>query len=157
MQHTGSVVPVWAIGPQASAVLGTHDHTDLFDLLRGAKVAQSAPSTTTTVTQTRTVTGPTTTVAVPAKPGKPRVGLAVGAGATRKSGVAISVAAVDAKTVKATLKQGTKTISTKALQSSGGIAHLTATKAKKGTVKVTVTATGAGGTTSKSTTTKLKK
>jgi alkaline phosphatase/streptomycin-6-phosphatase len=157
MQHTGSVVPVWAIGPQASAVLGTNDHTDLFDLLRGAKVAQSTPSATTTVTQIQTVTGPTTTVAVPAKPGKPRVGLAVGAGATRRSGVAISVAAVDAKTVKATLKQGTRTISTTALQSSGGVARLKAAKAKKGTVKVTVTAAGAGGTASKSTTTKLKK
>lgn len=34
-QHTGSVVPVWARGPRASEVLGTNDHTDLFDLLRG--------------------------------------------------------------------------------------------------------------------------
>ena len=34
-QHTGSVVPVFAQGPGASAVLGTTDHTDLFDLLGG--------------------------------------------------------------------------------------------------------------------------
>ncbi len=34
-QHTGSVVPVWARGPGAARVLGTHDHTDLFDLLQG--------------------------------------------------------------------------------------------------------------------------
>jgi hypothetical protein len=34
-QHTGSVVPVWAGGPGAAAVLGTNDHTDLFDVLRG--------------------------------------------------------------------------------------------------------------------------
>jgi alkaline phosphatase len=33
-QHTGAVVPVWAIGPRAASVLGTNDHTDLFDLLR---------------------------------------------------------------------------------------------------------------------------
>lgn len=33
-QHTGSVVPVWAIGPRAASVLGTNDHTALFDLLR---------------------------------------------------------------------------------------------------------------------------
>jgi len=157
MQHTGSVVPVWAIGPQASAVLGTNDHTDLFDLLRGAKVAQTAPSTTTTVTQPQTVTGPTTTVSVPAKPGKPRVGIAVGAGATRKSGVSVSVAAVDATSVKVTLKQGTKTLSSKSLQSHGGIAHLAATKAKKGTVKVSVTAKGTGGTATASATTTLKK
>jgi alkaline phosphatase len=34
-QHTGSVVPVFAQGPGASAVLGTTDHTALFDLLGG--------------------------------------------------------------------------------------------------------------------------
>ncbi len=34
-QHTGAAVPVWAAGPQASAVLGTHDHTDKFALLQG--------------------------------------------------------------------------------------------------------------------------
>jgi alkaline phosphatase len=36
-QHTGSVVPVWARGPRASRVLGTNDHTDLFDLLQGGR------------------------------------------------------------------------------------------------------------------------
>lgn len=34
-QHTGAVVPVWAIGPGALDVLGTNDHTDLFDTLGG--------------------------------------------------------------------------------------------------------------------------
>ncbi|MGE4120441.1 MAG: alkaline phosphatase [Solirubrobacterales bacterium] len=34
-QHTGAVVPVWASGPGGLAVLGTNDHTDLFDLLGG--------------------------------------------------------------------------------------------------------------------------
>jgi alkaline phosphatase/streptomycin-6-phosphatase len=34
-QHTGSVVPVWAAGPGAFDVLGTNDHTDLFDVLQG--------------------------------------------------------------------------------------------------------------------------
>jgi alkaline phosphatase len=34
-QHTGSVVPVWAAGPGAAAVLGTTDHTDLFAVLGG--------------------------------------------------------------------------------------------------------------------------
>jgi alkaline phosphatase len=32
-QHTGAVVPVWASGPGGLAVLGTNDHTDLFDTL----------------------------------------------------------------------------------------------------------------------------
>jgi alkaline phosphatase len=35
MQHTGSVVPVWASGPGAARVLGTTDHTDSFSLLQG--------------------------------------------------------------------------------------------------------------------------
>jgi alkaline phosphatase/streptomycin-6-phosphatase len=34
-QHTGAVVPVWASGPGSLAVLGTNDHTDLFDTLGG--------------------------------------------------------------------------------------------------------------------------
>ncbi|RXF72618.1 alkaline phosphatase [Hansschlegelia zhihuaiae] len=34
-QHTGAVVPIWAKGPGASAILGTTDHTDLFDILQG--------------------------------------------------------------------------------------------------------------------------
>jgi hypothetical protein len=156
-QHTGTVVPVWGIGPQSSAILGTNDHTDLFDLLRGAKEAQGAPSTTTTVTNTTTVTGPTTTVRIPTPAGKPRVGLAVGAGATRASGIAVSVVANDAKTVTVTAKQGTKTITTRKLQSSGGSAKLRTVSAKKGLVRITVTAKGTGGTTTKSSSIRLKK
>jgi alkaline phosphatase len=34
-QHTGAVVPVWASGPGALEVLGTNDHTDLFQTLGG--------------------------------------------------------------------------------------------------------------------------
>jgi alkaline phosphatase len=34
-QHTGAVVPVWAAGPGGLAVLGTNDHTNLFDVLGG--------------------------------------------------------------------------------------------------------------------------
>jgi alkaline phosphatase/streptomycin-6-phosphatase len=34
-QHTGAVVPVWGIGPGALGVLGTNDHTDLFETLGG--------------------------------------------------------------------------------------------------------------------------
>jgi alkaline phosphatase len=34
-QHTGAVVPVWAAGPGALGVLGTNDHTDLFETLGG--------------------------------------------------------------------------------------------------------------------------
>ncbi len=167
-QHTGSVVPVWAIGPQASAVLGTNDHTDLYDLLRGGKVSQDAPSNTTTVTETvtgptktvtgptKTVTGPTTTVTVPAKPAAPRVGLAIGS-ASRRGGVSVSVAVVDAQGVKIALKQGGKTLSSKNLNNAGGPVKLDASKAKKGSVTVTVTASGDGGKTTKSASVKLKR
>jgi alkaline phosphatase/streptomycin-6-phosphatase len=34
-QHTGAVVPVWAAGPGGLTVLGTNDHTDLFDTRLG--------------------------------------------------------------------------------------------------------------------------
>ena len=34
-QHTGAVVPVWANGPGALGVMGTNDHTDLFETLGG--------------------------------------------------------------------------------------------------------------------------
>jgi hypothetical protein len=34
-QRTGAVVPVWATGPGGLAVLGTNDHTNLFDTLLG--------------------------------------------------------------------------------------------------------------------------
>lgn len=34
-QHTGTVVPVWGKGPGSLNVLGTNDHTDLFDTLGG--------------------------------------------------------------------------------------------------------------------------
>jgi alkaline phosphatase len=35
-QHTGAVVPVWGRGPGSLSVLGTNDHTDLFDTLTAA-------------------------------------------------------------------------------------------------------------------------
>ena len=34
-QHTGAVIPVWALGPGALDVLGANDHTDLFHTLGG--------------------------------------------------------------------------------------------------------------------------
>ena len=34
-QHTGATVPVWGIGPNATEILGTNDHTDLFHTLGG--------------------------------------------------------------------------------------------------------------------------
>jgi alkaline phosphatase len=33
----GRSTPTFASGPGAAAILGTHDHTDLFDLLQGRR------------------------------------------------------------------------------------------------------------------------
>ncbi|MCW3038532.1 MAG: 6-phosphatase, partial [Solirubrobacterales bacterium] len=79
-QHTGTVVPVWATGPQAANILGTNDHTDLFDLLRGVKDDQDAPApstTTSTVTGTRTVTTPGAPAVTTSPDRTPRLGVAV--------------------------------------------------------------------------------
>ena len=35
--HTGAEVPLWASGPQAANVQGTHDQTDIFSILNGFK------------------------------------------------------------------------------------------------------------------------
>jgi alkaline phosphatase len=36
-QHTGAVVPIYGGGPGSEQILGTTDHTDLFDILQGKK------------------------------------------------------------------------------------------------------------------------
>ena len=88
-QHTGTVVPVWAIGPQAANVLGTNDNTDLFDLIRSAKTAESAPSNTVVVPgPTQTVTAPAETVPQPTAPSSTAAfaaGAAVAQVVTRRS------------------------------------------------------------------------
>ena len=35
-QHTGATVPVWGSGPRALGILGTNDHTDLFEVMGGS-------------------------------------------------------------------------------------------------------------------------
>lgn len=73
-QHTGSAVPVMAIGPQAANVSGAHDLTDLFPLIsfqrKPSQLEQPKPVTVTETTTVPapavTVPGPTTTVPGPA-------------------------------------------------------------------------------------------
>ncbi|WP_354698300.1 hypothetical protein DSM112329_03972 [Paraconexibacter sp. AEG42_29] len=143
-QHTGTVVPVWASGPQAANVLGTNDHTDLFDLLRGNKDAQATPGPVTT-TVTNTVTTPARTVTTPAVV-TPRVGAAVlrtiTAKALKSSGIAVSIAQVGVKSLVVTLKRGTRTVTRKTLGASATATTLKDPKAKKGTYKVTVAGGG---------------
>ncbi|ADB54097.1 alkaline phosphatase [Conexibacter woesei] len=65
-QHTGSAVPVMAIGPQAANVSGAHDLTDLFPLISFQRTpSELEQPETVTVTQTTTVPGPATTTTVP--------------------------------------------------------------------------------------------
>ena len=34
-QHTGAAVPIYGVGPGSRSILGTTDHTDLFDIMQG--------------------------------------------------------------------------------------------------------------------------
>ena len=43
-QHTGAAVPVWGKGPGALDVLGTNDHTDLFNVLNSARDGRPLPA-----------------------------------------------------------------------------------------------------------------
>ncbi len=75
-QHTGSAIPVMAIGPQAANVSGAHDLTDLFPLISFQRTpSQLEQPETVTVTQTTTAPGPTVTVTGPTTtvPGPERV------------------------------------------------------------------------------------
>jgi alkaline phosphatase/streptomycin-6-phosphatase len=140
MQHTGAVVPVWAIGPQAANVLGTNDHTDLFDLIRFAKAPQSAPSDTVvvpgrsqTVTQTQTVTtpGPTVTVTAPSAPSSApatpafaataAVGETISRPALRRGGLRVAVASTDDVDVSVRATAGGRTVATGSGRGSGDI------------------------------------
>jgi alkaline phosphatase/streptomycin-6-phosphatase len=136
MQHTGAVVPVWAIGPQAANVLGTNDHTDLFDLIRFNKTAQTVPTNdvpvpgpTRTVTQTVTTPGQTVTVTTPSAPSAaatpssapapgPRFATAATVGQTirratlRRSGLAVEVVSTADVRIAVRVSAGGRTVAT---------------------------------------------
>lgn len=150
--HTGAQIRVAAKGPQAANVTGLIDQTDLFQTLLGRAPSTLPGGPTTTVTTpgpTTTVTGPTKTVTAPAATPKPGAGLALGSSSISRralrSGVAVSVVARDAQTVRVELRRGSKRLASKTLGASGGSARLKA-KTGRGTLKVVVTATGKGGT-----------
>jgi alkaline phosphatase len=168
MQHTGATVPVWAIGPQAANVLGTNDHTDLFDLIRFAKTPQTAPSssvqvpgpTVTVTTPATTVTAPTQTITTPSSASSNPAPVAFAASAVvaprvarssfRKRGLDAAYVTNVAGTVAVKVTAGSKTLATgskSASSGSGGVsARPTAAgrKAKAGRVTVRVTISGSG-------------
>jgi alkaline phosphatase len=176
MQHTGATVPVWAIGPQASNVLGTNDHTDLFDLIRFAKTAQTAPSDTvqvpgpsvTVTTPAVTVPGPTTTVTAPsAASSQPKpadfAASAVFPGSTglkafRAHGLDVAYVTNSTGEVTVRITAGGRTLASGSDTTDAGSGELVARptaagrKAKKG--KVTVKVTLSSGTVAPITTTK---
>lgn len=137
--HTGSQIRVAASGPQAANVTGTIDQTDLFDTMLGR-------------TPSKVATPPT-----PPAPGAPsaRPALAVvadkkiSAKALKTKGLRVSTSASATTSVKVTLLKGSKVLATKTLGSAGGTTYLRARSSVKGAVKVVVTATGPGGSTSK--------
>ena len=143
-QHTGTVVPVWAIGPQAANVLGTNDHTDLFDLLRGEKENQPTPAATTnTVTSTNTVT-----TAVPTAPSMdrtPRLGVAairaITAAALRATGLPVAVTGLNVPTVMVKLSRSGRTVAKKTVPGNA-TTSLKVKGARRGTYRLSVSGGG---------------
>ena len=147
--HTGTQIRVAAIGPQAANVTGTIDQTDLFDTMLG-RTPSVLPSAAPTVTVTASPT-PAPTVTITSAPAptaapatKPKVSLAAPKKIKQKANTWISVSASEATSVKVRITQG-KTKVSKTLGATGGSIELP--KLAKGSAKVEVIATGAGGTT----------
>lgn len=150
--HTGTQVRVAAKGPQAANVTGLIDQTDLFQTILG-RTPSELPKNTETVTTTvttpaTTVTTPAQTVTTPAAPVAPRAAVTAPSSirrqALKSSGLKVAVAASDARTVTVELRRGSKRLTRKTVKANGGTATLKAAT-KPGTVRVVVTARGAGG------------
>jgi alkaline phosphatase len=144
--HTGAQVPLWASGPQAANVQGTHDETDTFAILNG-KTPSTLPGggTTTVPGPTTTVTGPTTTVPGPSVPStKPRLIVAgvrtIALKQLRAAGVPVSVTGLNITKVTIVLKRGSRTVARKTITDGTANAVLRYGKARRGTYRVVVTA-----------------
>lgn len=152
--HTGAQIRVAAKGPQAANVNGLIDQTDLFDIMLG-KTPSTLPAgptqTVTTPGATVTVPGPTTTVAGPAAVVKLAAGVAAPSAlsnAAARKGVPFSLVTTKASSAKVTLRNGTRTLSTKTVRLSAGSARtaklsgakIARRKAAKLTATIVVTA-----------------
>ncbi|WP_082556140.1 alkaline phosphatase [Aeromicrobium sp. Root472D3] len=137
--HTGSQIRVAASGPQAANVTGTIDQTDLFATMLGR-----TPSTISTPATPPTPSAPAARPAVAAVADKK-----ISAKALKTKGLRVSTSASAATSVKVTLLKGSKVLATKRLGAAGGTTYLRTKSSVKGAVKIVVTATGPGGTASK--------
>ena len=170
--HTGAEVPVMAVGPQAANVQAHNDQTDLYGTLLGREPSQLPEGPTTTVTtpaETTTATAPgtTTTVPGPAVPGptttvtapaaapaaaKPRIGLGVDRTLTvaeLRRGTLASAGTLGATKVRFRLTRGSTAVASRTVSVRSGAASATVRvrSARRGTYRLSVTATGAGGST----------
>jgi alkaline phosphatase len=134
--HTGSQIRVAASGPQAANVTGTIDQTDLFSTMLG-----------------RTPSKVSTPVTPPAPAARPAVAVVadkkISARALRAKGLRVSTSASAATSVKITLSKGNKVLATKTLGSAGGTTYVRVRSSVRGAVKIVVTATGPGGSATK--------
>jgi alkaline phosphatase len=137
--HTGAQIRVAASGPQAANVTGVIDQTDLFRTLLGRTPSK--------------VSGPGQTA-----PSKPSVSVAaarsVDRDRLRRSGLQVAVAASGATKVRVALVRGNRTLASRALAAKGATVFLRA-NVTPGPVRVVATASGAGGTSSSSTTVRV--
>ncbi len=137
--HTGTQIRVAGSGPQAANVTGTIDQTDLFATMLGRTPSK--------------ISTPPTPPAPSAPAAKPAVAAVadkkISAKALKTKGLRVSTSASGATSVKVTLYKGSKAVATKRLGAAGGTTYLRVRSGVKGAVKIVVTATGPGGTVSK--------
>lgn len=133
--HTGTQIRVAASGPQGSNVTGVIDQTDLFQTLLGRTPSELPPGEP-----------------APAEPLKPSTRIAslnkIAATDVRRTGLPISVAASGANSVKVTVRNKGRVLSTKTLSNGGGTFSQRAAKLLTGTLVINVAVSGPGGSTS---------
>jgi alkaline phosphatase len=120
-------------------VTGTIDQTDLFSTMLGRTPSK--------------VSTPVTPPAPAAPSARPALAVVadkkISAKALKAKGLRVATSASAATSVKVTLFKGNRALTTKTLGSAGGTTYLRVRSSVKGAVKVVVTATGPGGSTSK--------
>ena len=143
--HTGSQIRVAASGPQAANVTGTIDQTDLFATMLGR-----TPSTLPTKPSP---TSPAPTVP-PASPLAPVIASVVdskiSAKALKSPGLRITANVAGATSVKVSITKAGKVLTSKTLPSAGDNLRVKVKQKVSGNIRVVITATGPGGTTTKS-------
>lgn len=138
--HTGAQIRVAASGPQAANVTGTIDQTDLFATMLG-----------------RTPSALPTTPAPPVPPASPVapviasvVDSKISAKDLKSPGLRITANVAGATSVKVSITKSGKTLTSKTLPRTGDNLRVKVKQKVSGAIRVVITATGSGGTTTKS-------